>query len=364
MDSSPPRYNTNDSRSSEHFTAYRTPLSFDSSSSDPPLPTSLGQIPFHAPPSPLSPPTHPNNHARDHPNSLHATGGGGFNNQTCTHQETWVDFLRDTRNTTGSLQDQNAGIASIYAGDNISPSATSGYQFATGPGASLGLGFRNDFDLTSTAAHNLQSSNQPLDTYSLHSVPNLPFLHPIPSSPPEPNIASPLQSSFTAGFSYPTINQPPSRSGDNFAEPRRTSLPGAERKRRLTETGPNELEEGEGTFRADLASPPGTRARMSAPDIIDLTQSPERVPTARRRSSGGMAATGQRRRTSSGAPPSTPDHHAGTRASRSSFGNAPGTVERRQSDIVLPRWQPDAEVTNCPVCGKVFTFLNRRHHCR
>lgn len=37
---------------------------------------------------------------------------------------------------------------------------------------------------------------------------------------------------------------------------------------------------------------------------------------------------------------------------------------RRQSDIVLPRWQPDSEVTQCPVCGRHFTFLFRKHHCR
>ena len=37
---------------------------------------------------------------------------------------------------------------------------------------------------------------------------------------------------------------------------------------------------------------------------------------------------------------------------------------RRQSDIVLPPWQPDHEVTHCPVCGRYFTFLFRKHHCR
>lgn len=31
---------------------------------------------------------------------------------------------------------------------------------------------------------------------------------------------------------------------------------------------------------------------------------------------------------------------------------------------MLPPWQPDAEVSQCPVCGKNFTFLYRKHHCR
>lgn len=37
---------------------------------------------------------------------------------------------------------------------------------------------------------------------------------------------------------------------------------------------------------------------------------------------------------------------------------------RRDSDIVLPLWQSDDEVTECPVCERPFTFLYRRHHCR
>lgn len=37
---------------------------------------------------------------------------------------------------------------------------------------------------------------------------------------------------------------------------------------------------------------------------------------------------------------------------------------RRDSDIVLPPWQPDSEVTQCPVCGSQFSFFFRKHHCR
>ncbi|CBX91437.1 similar to FYVE zinc finger protein [Plenodomus lingam JN3] len=49
-------------------------------------------------------------------------------------------------------------------------------------------------------------------------------------------------------------------------------------------------------------------------------------------------------------PPQSPQANTGT--------------ERRQSDWVLPTWQPDSEVDQCPVCGRHFTFLLRRHHCR
>lgn len=38
--------------------------------------------------------------------------------------------------------------------------------------------------------------------------------------------------------------------------------------------------------------------------------------------------------------------------------------QRRESDIVLPKWQPDHEVSKCPVCSNEFSFWYRKHHCR
>ncbi|ORX96800.1 FYVE zinc finger-domain-containing protein [Clohesyomyces aquaticus] len=38
--------------------------------------------------------------------------------------------------------------------------------------------------------------------------------------------------------------------------------------------------------------------------------------------------------------------------------------QRRESDVALPPWQPDSEVTQCPVCGSQFTLFYRKHHCR
>ncbi|KAJ5734046.1 hypothetical protein N7493_002832 [Penicillium malachiteum] len=40
--------------------------------------------------------------------------------------------------------------------------------------------------------------------------------------------------------------------------------------------------------------------------------------------------------------------------------------ERAGDDMepTLPPWQPDAEVTSCPICAVVFNFWHRKHHCR
>jgi hypothetical protein len=43
------------------------------------------------------------------------------------------------------------------------------------------------------------------------------------------------------------------------------------------------------------------------------------------------------------------------------------SLRHRQSsftDYRLPRWQPDSEVSQCPICGTTFSFWHRKHHCR
>ncbi len=41
------------------------------------------------------------------------------------------------------------------------------------------------------------------------------------------------------------------------------------------------------------------------------------------------------------------------------------TLQNRGSrEITLPRWEPDAGVSKCPICGTVFGFWYRKHHCR
>lgn len=42
----------------------------------------------------------------------------------------------------------------------------------------------------------------------------------------------------------------------------------------------------------------------------------------------------------------------------------PPAQRRALEEIVLPRWQPDAEVTYCPICHTQFSIFVRKHHCR
>lgn len=37
---------------------------------------------------------------------------------------------------------------------------------------------------------------------------------------------------------------------------------------------------------------------------------------------------------------------------------------RDSPDFMLPRWQPDAEATYCPICYTQFSIFVRKHHCR
>ena len=38
--------------------------------------------------------------------------------------------------------------------------------------------------------------------------------------------------------------------------------------------------------------------------------------------------------------------------------------EEECMEFTRPRWQPDSEVTSCPICATAFSFWYRKHHCR
>ncbi|KAF7906066.1 hypothetical protein EAF00_000345 [Botryotinia globosa] len=88
---------------------------------------------------------------------------------------------------------------------------------------------------------------------------------------------------------------------------------------------------------------------------------------SRRASSSPNSLAEQSPRSSANPTNSPPDDDATPTISRSS-----STVVQRQtreresarSEVVVPRWQPDSEVVQCPICNAWFGWLNRKHHCR
>lgn len=64
--------------------------------------------------------------------------------------------------------------------------------------------------------------------------------------------------------------------------------------------------------------------------------------------------------------PSTVSNTSAT-LSRHHSRSLPTVHQRRRQNYMeytLPRWQPDSEVTHCPICKTQFSFWYRKHHCR
>ncbi|KIW84686.1 hypothetical protein Z517_00074 [Fonsecaea pedrosoi CBS 271.37] len=151
----------------------------------------------------------------------------------------------------------------------------------------------------------------------------------------------------------------PLSAAEQANEERRRSIIALDRKRRLTNSTTHE----DGRRRANSSAfhdrrlnhdtphgppPPFTSRRQVSsdtninrhyPEVIDLTDSPPPpLPPP------------------PPPPPQPPQTPRGNRVRRSSSESS-----RR---FVVPRWQPDSEVNECPICKRPFTWMFRRHHCR
>ncbi|KAK5165817.1 uncharacterized protein LTR77_008740 [Saxophila tyrrhenica] len=96
-------------------------------------------------------------------------------------------------------------------------------------------------------------------------------------------------------------------------------------------------------------------AEGSARNPFDLTSSspPRARPQMPQRTSG-----------SGGSEVMRAAQQAGRAGGLRSGTRTPREEARRESDHVLPKWQPDADVSKCPVCQTEFHFFYRKHHCR
>lgn len=350
MDSSPPHYNQHFSHAQSSpnlFSAYRPQPQNESSSSDvansssspfqPPLRRGISDnVPTAASTRYANSAA---NHARRFPQVEGSHSGGGGEDGAAT-RETWMDFLRGTgsgdpsgnsreNNYTPnrSFVERNAGLDPLGL-ESVEQSEPTG--FARYP--------RNRFD--PTERYTRRNLNLTFDGAADH--------------PPGMNLSS----------SSVARHPPPRHSSMQFDAAQTSSSPLAttaalaayrERKRRLTDITPSGREGGS-----------GPRTSIAGPTVIDLTSSPEgprRMTVTRRGSAGGPAGS---RRTSSSGMSGTAVARPGS-SSRNGTGrerNAQEEATRRPSDIVLPKWQPDSEVTKCPVCSNAFSFFYRKHHCR
>lgn len=88
---------------------------------------------------------------------------------------------------------------------------------------------------------------------------------------------------------------------------------------------------------------------------------------SRRTSSSQNSLPGQPMRNSINHTSSSSDDDGTPTITRSPSGVTQRQTRNRdtlRSEVMVPRWQPDSEVTQCPICNASFGWLNRKHHCR
>ncbi|QSZ30089.1 hypothetical protein DSL72_004609 [Monilinia vaccinii-corymbosi] len=89
---------------------------------------------------------------------------------------------------------------------------------------------------------------------------------------------------------------------------------------------------------------------------------------SRRPSTSQISLAEQPLRSSANPTNSSSDDDDGTstipRSSSGVMQQQTGGRETLQGEVIVPRWQPDSEVTQCPICTASFGWLSRKHHCR
>lgn len=125
----------------------------------------------------------------------------------------------------------------------------------------------------------------------------------------------------------------------------------------------------------DSPEPSSASFSRPGPDDPHIERALPTIPRTFSNSSSALARSGATSPSAQRRPmtPPEPPPPIRRRTSTNNFGTAPRpsmmqparpSVSRRPSEVVLPRWQPDAEVTFCPICRTQFSVFIRKHHCR
>ncbi|PYH86872.1 hypothetical protein BO82DRAFT_397441 [Aspergillus uvarum CBS 121591] len=178
------------------------------------------------------------------------------------------------------------------------------------------------------------------------------------------NSASPSSSaSSTAAFpaTRPATALRPHASSENLqateaardqrSERRRSTVTGSDRKRRIVSLEGELWPRGPGsqswTTEAGPSRQAGTMDSRSLPHRSTQSQHPAMMMPG-----SSFATPIDLSSSPPGAPPNDPRRSSWSR------------TQDNYVEYVRPRWQPDTEVTNCPICGTAFSFWYRKHHCR
>lgn len=107
------------------------------------------------------------------------------------------------------------------------------------------------------------------------------------------------------------------------------------------------------------------RTPSSPAQTIDTEVAPAQISSPRQPSSAslrGLRPTSSRSSLSATAPEFFPIQQQ-TQGQAAQPPRRP-SQPRAAPEFALPRWQPDAEVTLCPICRTQFSIFARKHHCR
>ncbi|TPX21160.1 hypothetical protein DIZ76_015114 [Coccidioides immitis] len=128
---------------------------------------------------------------------------------------------------------------------------------------------------------------------------------------------------------------------------------------------------GQGSGDASSRSSPRTNRKRRLASAGDNSSQPERVrssiPGGPSSAQPGLSRHASRARSSFGTSTTASDNGGTSPRNSSAMARQLNSLRHRErsfTDYTLPRWQPDSEVSHCPICRTAFNFWYRKHHCR